>query len=166
MAPSASPKRLQILQAAATALRAINGGSTYWYTVPTGSVQLDVNTEFLSKPSLALPAFCIEPVTSPGTREWEPGRPTNVKDSFEFIIVGRMTADGGPNAGDKKVTVGEKLAHDVEVALSQDTRLGLSTLVIGAYCEQPEILYEDGPSLNVYTRTRVKVTYKRNYGAP
>jgi hypothetical protein len=166
MPPASSPTRLQILQAAATALRAINGGSTYWHTVKSASVQLDVTTEFLTKPSTELPAFVLEPATVPGERIFEPGRPPIVRDVFEFTVIGRVVVDGGPAAGDRKVTAGEKLAHDVEVALAADIRLGLPTLVIGAFCEQADVSYGEGSDLSVYTRTRVRVTYKRNYGQP
>lgn len=162
MAPAADPKRLQIMQAAATALRAINGGSTYWYTVKAASVQLDVLTTLLNMPSTNLPGFVIE--ASPNSERVLEGGLV-IKDAFDFIVLGRVDVDGSAS-GDKKVTAGEKLAHDVEVALAVDERLGMPSLVISARTQPAEVIYDAGTTNAVFVGTRVRCLYKRNYGQP
>ncbi len=163
MPPASDPKRLQIMQAVATRLRAITAGSTYWYTVPrSASVQLDVGTRLIGFKSVDLPGFCVQAVDS---AQAVPEGAGYVKDTCELLVMGRMDADGG-SAGDKRVIVGEKLAADIETTLMAVERLGLPTIVNDIRPLAPEVVYDAGPGLAVYVGVRVRVSFKRRLGQP
>lgn len=167
MPPASSPKRLQILQAAATRLRAINGGASFWYSVRPTSVQIDVSVTLLNLPSTNLPAFMLEAADPSGERI--PEGAGIVKETFDFMVIGRVDVDGSADT-DRKVTAGEKLAADIETAFATDFtgdgRLGMPNLVNGVWLFPPEVIYDAGPVLAVFVGQRIRVSYKRRGGEP
>lgn len=131
----ADSKRLAIIKNIQAALQAISVASGYNYTVPAASVVYDPAVNLLGMNGADLPFMVIE-ATPDGGKDYYPAE--QLREIFRVNIYARIDVDSSdPTA---RATGWERLAQDIEKALTQDltrggnavdTRLGVPSPFIG-----------------------------------
>lgn len=159
MPDPAKSVEILILEHIQTALRAINGNPTYFYTVKSGSVVLDATLRIFDIPKSELPFFMVDG-TLPPTMSWMPAK--RVKVVLSIVILARQDATG--NATNMKTEVWRKLGADIEVALTQDITRGGNA--IDTRLEPRLPLIDPGPSQVVLVQQPLNVRFIRTYGTP
>lgn len=159
MPPTTLPFRERIIQNVATTLRTINGGTTYFNTVKTGSVVADPNVNIMNVPITELPYIIVEPTAS-GTRFYQPA--SLIKNLFQVLITARQDATGIDL--DRKMKTWERMYHDIETALLVDrTRGGIA---YDTRIDEPAPAADVGPGQMTLLVVPVTIHYIRTFGRP
>ena len=154
----ANSRRLSILLALQTALRAILGASYHYPVTDPDNVSLDVTMNLMTVSGADVPLYMIEP-TPEGDKDFHPGM--HMVERFRINIFARYDAahaDAGARA-----QVWEDLAADIERALTVDVTLG--GLVYDTRVLVPQPFVGTGSPIVILVQP-IEVRVHREYGVP